>query len=95
MTILALTTNQTAWWITLGVGLVVALVVWGLLEVLRRTVKDVDRAVTDVWTMGKRVAQNTQTTYLLETTKARGVELLEELGEHRGPPTPAPERSEQ
>ena len=95
MTILALTTNQTAWWITLGVGLVVALVVWGLLEVLRRTVKDVDRAVTDVWTMGKRVAQNTQTTYLLETTKARGVEHLEELGEHRGPPPPAPERSDQ
>ena len=95
MTILALTTNQTAWWITLGIGLVVALVVWGLLEVLRRTVKEVDRAVTDVWTMGKRVAQNTQTTYLLETTKARGIDLLEELGEHRAPSIPAPERSEE
>jgi hypothetical protein len=95
VTILAVTTNQTAWWITLGVGLVVALVVWGLLEVLRRAVNEVDRSVTDVWTMGKRVAQNTQTTYLLETTKARGVELLEELYEHRAPPTPAPERSEQ
>jgi type II secretory pathway component PulF len=94
--VLALSTNQTAWWITLGVGLVVALVVWGLLEVLRRTVNDVDRAVTEVWTMGKRVAQNTQTTYLLQTTKERGVELLEELEEHRAPPaTPptAPERS--
>jgi hypothetical protein len=94
--VLALSTNQTAWWITLAVGLVVALVVWGLLEVLRRTVNDVDRAVTEVWTMGKRVAQNTQTTYLLQTTKERGVELLEELEEHRTPPaTPptAPERS--
>jgi type II secretory pathway component PulF len=84
----ALSTNQTLWWVTLGVGLVVALVVWALLEVLRRTVRDVDRAVTDVWTMGKRVAQNTQTTYLLNTTKERGVELLEELEEHRAPPTP-------
>jgi hypothetical protein len=92
---LALSTNQTAWWITLGIGLVVALVVWGLLEVLRRTVNQVDRAVTEVWTMGKRVAQNTQTTYLLETTKARGVELLEELNEHRVPPPPPPERSPQ
>jgi hypothetical protein len=95
VTLLALTTNQTAWWITLGIGLVVALVVWGLLEVLRRTVKRADRAVTDVWTMGKRVAQNTQTTYLLQTTKERGVELLEELEEHRAPPPQAPERSAQ
>jgi type II secretory pathway component PulF len=95
VTLLALSTNQTAWWITLGVGLVVALVVWGLLELLRRTVNEVDRAVTEVWTMGKRVAQNTQTSYLLETTKARGVELLEELNEHRAPPTQAPEESPQ
>jgi len=78
--------NQTLWWITLGVGLVVALVVWALLEVLRRTVREVDRAVTAVWTMGKRVAQNTQTTHLLATTKARGVELLDELNQHRAPP---------
>ena len=79
----ALSTNQTLWWITLGVALIVALVVWALLELLRRTVSEVDRAVGDVWTMGKRVAQNTQTSYLLGTTKARGVELLEELEQHR------------
>ena len=82
---IALSTNQTLWWITLGVGLVVALVVWGLLEALRRTVNEVDRAVDDVWTMGKRLAQNTATSHLLATTKARGVELLEELEEHRKP----------
>jgi hypothetical protein len=91
--LLALSTNQTAWWITLGVGLVVAVVVWGLLETLRRAVNQVDRAVSDVWTMGKRVAQNTQTTYLLETTKARGLELLEELEQHRAALPQAPERS--
>ena len=82
----ALSTNQTAWWITVGIVLVVALVVWALLELLRRAVNDVDRSVSEVWTMGKRVAQNTQTTYLLGTTKERGVELLEELQEHRPPP---------
>ncbi len=82
MTVLALSTNETVWWITLGVGLVVALVVWALLEILRRTVNEVDRAVEDVWTMGKRLAQNTQTTHLLLTTKARGVDLLEEVQEH-------------
>ena len=88
MIVLALSTNQTAWWITLGVGLVIALVVWALLEVLRRTVRGVEEAVSDVWTMGKRVAQNTQTTHLLQTTKSRGVELLEELKQHRAPPPP-------
>ena len=80
----AISTNQTLWWITLGVGLVVAIVVWALLEELRRTVNEVDRAVTDVWTMGKRLAQNTQTTHLLGTTKERGGDLLEELEQHRG-----------
>jgi ABC-type protease/lipase transport system fused ATPase/permease subunit len=80
---LALSANQTAWWITLAVGLVVALVVWALLEALRRTVNEVERAVDDVWTMGKRVAQNTATSHLLSTTKQRSGELLEELEQHR------------
>jgi hypothetical protein len=82
---LAISTNQTLWWVTLALGLVVALVVWGLLEALRRTVLEVERAVDDVWTMGKRVAQNTATSHLLATTKERGGELLEELEQHRGP----------
>jgi len=73
---------ETAWWVSLAVGLVVALVVWFLLEWLRRTVKEVDRAVDDVWTMGKRVAQNTATTHMLQGTKELGVELLEEVKRH-------------
>ena len=79
----ALSTNQELWWITLAVGLVVALVVWGLLEALRRTVLEVERAVDDVWTMGKRVAQNTATSHLLGTTLERGRELLQELEHHK------------
>lgn len=71
-----------AWWVALAAGLIVAIVVWALLEILRRTVLRIEEGVRAVWTMGKRVAQNTQTTHLLGTTKARGVELLEELGEH-------------
>jgi type II secretory pathway component PulF len=86
VTILALSSNETAWWITLAVGLVVALVVWGLLEALRRTVNEVERGVDELWTMGKRVAQNTATSHTLGTTKERGAELLEELERHRGPP---------
>ncbi len=74
-----------AWWITLGVGLVVVLVVWALLEQLRRTVKAVDQSVDAVWQSGKRLAQNTQTAHLLQATKARAGELLEELEQHGGP----------
>jgi hypothetical protein len=74
---------MTLWWITLGVGLVVALLVWALLEALRRTVVEIDRAVNEVWTAGKKLAQNTQTVYLLNTTRTRGGELVEELDNHR------------
>lgn len=83
MTILALSSNQTAWWITLAVGLVVALVVWGLLEALRRTVDQVDAGVDELWAMGQRVAQNTQTSHLLGATIARGTELVHEVEHHR------------
>lgn len=71
-----------AWWFTLAVGLVIALVVWLHLEVLRRTVRDVDAGVAGVWTAGKRVAQNTWTAHLFTTTKARGIDLLTEVQKH-------------
>jgi hypothetical protein len=72
-----------AWWLTLAAGLVVALVVTALLEWLRRTVLDVERGVDAIWTAGKRVAQNTQTTHVLQTTKSRGLDLREEVERHR------------
>jgi uncharacterized protein HemY len=82
MTIALAGSVETAWWVSLAVGLVVALVVWFLLEWLRRTVNEVNRAVDDVWVMGKRVAQNTATTHMLGGTKEMGVELLEEVKRH-------------
>ena len=74
-----LTGAQTAWWIALAVGLVVALVVWTLLEILRRTVHAVRRGVDDVLTIGGRLAQNTWTIQLLKTTNERAGELLGEV----------------
>jgi len=83
MTLLALSNGvELAWGLGLAVGLVIAVVVWTLLEVLRRTVRDVNEGAAAIWTAGKLVAQNTQTTHLLQTTKARGGDLLAELGEH-------------
>ncbi|HYZ18899.1 MAG TPA: hypothetical protein VE615_05105 [Gaiellaceae bacterium] len=72
----------TAWWITLGVGLVVALVVAALLEILRRTVDQIRRGVDDVLLVGGRLAQNTWTIQLLRTTNKSFDELLEELRRH-------------
>jgi hypothetical protein len=72
----------TAWWITLGVGLVVALVVAALLEILRRTVDQIRRGVDDVLLVGGRLAQNTWTVQLLRTTNKSFDELLEELRRH-------------
>lgn len=85
-TVLAISTDQTLWWVTLGIGLVVALVVTALLEMLRRTVVQVQRGVEDVWAAGQRVAQNTQTSHLLSTTKERGGDLVAALdgGSGRG-----------
>jgi hypothetical protein len=74
---------EIAWWVALGIGLAVALVVWVLLETLRRTVLQIQRGVDDVLTIGGRLAQNTWTVQLLQTTKERGVELLEEVRHHR------------
>lgn len=72
----------TAWWITLGVGLVVALVVAVLLEILRRTVDQIRRGVDDVLLVGGRLAQNTWTIQLLRTTNKSFDELLEGLRRH-------------
>jgi hypothetical protein len=83
MIVLAASANQTAWWITLGIGLVVALVVWALLEALRRTVNDIEAGVDELWRTGQLVAQNTQTTHLLGTTVERGAELVDEVQLHR------------
>lgn len=77
--------DEAAWLATLGAGLVVALVVTGLLEWLRRTVIGVDEGVSAVWTAGKRVAGNTQTTHLLQGTALQGVALRDELEQHKAP----------
>lgn len=83
--IVALSTGVTiAWWVAVGVLLVVALVVWALLEILRRTVNTIDAGVDTVWTSGKRVAQNTWTAHLFLTTKERAGDLLAELRLHAG-----------
>ena len=68
-----------AWSVACGALLAVAIVVWTLLEILRRTVRQVQRGVDDVLTAGGRLAQNTWTIQLLRTTNERAADLLAEV----------------
>jgi hypothetical protein len=66
MTLAALAPEvQRIWWITLGVGLVVAAVVVILLQLLLRAVERIERNVTGLWQTATTVARNTATTWLL------------------------------
>ena len=80
--LLAASDNQSAWTITLVVGVVVLLVVIALLEMLRRTVLTLHDDIWETWVNGKAVVKNTATTYLLRNTRDSGGELVEELRHH-------------
>lgn len=67
--------TQTLWWITLAVGLVVAVVVVVLLELLLRAVEQVRANVISLWNTATTVARNTATTWQLGTT----AEALEQV----------------
>lgn len=66
---------QTIWWITLGIGLVVALVVVFLLHTLLREVRRIDSNVKTLWSTATMVARNTATTWQLNDT-AEGLEAI-------------------
>jgi hypothetical protein len=65
----------TFWWVALGIGLVVWLVVIALLTLLLRLVQDIDGGVIGVVDVLHRVAGNTQATYLIADT-AKGVDAV-------------------
>lgn len=77
------------WFLTLGLGLVVAIVAVVLLEVFLRQVHRIERGAGLVWTAGKQVAGNTATTWLLGETSDRLDSLTEEAGLHAQLLTPA------
>ena len=52
-------TNAALWWLTLGVGLVVTLVVGVLLVAILRSVRRIAARAGEIWTVGQSVANNT------------------------------------
>ncbi len=70
------------WYVALGLGLVVILVVIALLTLLSRLVDDIDRGVDSLWTVTKRMAQNTTGMYQFAGTASILRALREELLRH-------------
>lgn len=70
------------WWITLGVGLVVAIVAWALLHVLYRAVMRIERNLGATWDTATGVAANTATTWMLAGSPRAVSNLAEEAVAH-------------
>ena len=67
MTLVAVS-NNTLWAVSLGIGLVAALVVAALLLVLVRAVDDIDRSVSGLLDVAGKVAGNTANIPQLQAT---------------------------
>lgn len=67
--------TQTFWWVTLGIGAVVAVVVVILLQFLLLAVVKIEGNVKVLWQTATTVARNTATSWMLGNT-ADGLEEL-------------------
>ncbi|MDP9073952.1 MAG: hypothetical protein M3N98_07225 [Actinomycetota bacterium] len=70
------------WWVAIGIGFVVCLVVIVLLSLLVAFVQDIDRYVASLWTTATTVARNTATTWMLGQTAAATGALRDETARH-------------
>ncbi len=74
--------HVTFWWITLGLGVVVAAAVVVLLQLLVTFVKDIDAAVAVATEEAGGVASQTEGLHLLGETVSLAEALREETGMH-------------
>ncbi len=74
--------THALWWITLGAGLVVAVVAIVLLQTFLNQVKRIERGAEGIWEAAKPVARNTATTWMLTQTTVRLDRLTEEALRH-------------
>lgn len=70
------------WWIAIGIGFVVCLVVIVLLSLLVSLVDDIDKDVRHLWDTATTVARNTATTWMLGQTATLTKDLREETKMH-------------
>jgi hypothetical protein len=82
MTLALAQEHITMWWISIGIGFVVVLVVITLLSLLIGLVVDIDRNVKSLWNTATRLARNTATTWMLQQTATATAALRDETGRH-------------
>ncbi len=75
-------TDNAAWWLTLALGLVVAVVAVALLQIFLNKVRRVERGAEAIWNAATPVARNTATTWMLTQTTVRLDRLTEEALRH-------------
>ena len=74
--------TNALWWLSLGLGLVVAVAAVVLLELFHRQVRRIERGSEAIWEAGKQVARNTATTWMLHQTTVRLDALTDEALAH-------------
>lgn len=74
--------TNAIWWMTLGIGLAVALIAVVLLQLFYQRVRRIEAGSEAIWEAGKQVARNTATTWMLHQTTVRLDGLTEEALEH-------------
>lgn len=74
--------TNAVWWMTLGIGLVVAVIAVVLLQLFYRQVRRIEAGSEAIWQAGKEVARNTATTWMLHQTTVRLDGLTDEALRH-------------
>ena len=74
--------TNSYWAISLGLGLVVAIVAVVLLQLFLNQVRRIERGAAAIWESGKLVARNTATTWMLGTTSTKLDALTAEALRH-------------
>ena len=64
------------WWLSLGVGGLVIVVVALLLSLIIRAANNIDRHAKEIWEAGKKIAANTVSIWMLEQTNGVAAEIL-------------------
>ena len=68
------------WWISLGIAIVVTVVVGVLLYQIERTAESILDGVSQIWTVGQKIANCTIHIALLEETNRHAARILNAAG---------------
>lgn len=68
---------MTLWKISWAIGALVVLIVAVLLLVIIAAAKSIDRRAGEIWTVGKQIAANTVSIWMLQKTNGVAGEILE------------------